>query len=393
MMEPRISAVAFLRLAFPGIRVEEAQEMNLAGDMYTYPAGTILCHEDCIESTFYVLLDGEVQVTKRINDKETRLLKVLHPGDFFGEMALIHNAPRAASCTTITEVQVLEVQKEDFRNLLEKSNILSLTMVREVSRRLRENDRMAIEDLRVKARELAQAYQQLAEQEYARSEFLTRIAHELRTPLTTASGYLQVIRAGMVQGEALDSALDTVGRNLQEIIALVNDILFLQEMELIPPEAQPTDMGQVTKHGVERLRSRAAAGGVTFMVEITPEPCTVLGDARGLERAVMAILDNAVKFSPDGGEVRAVVRREGEQVVVEVQDHGVGIAPDVLPHIFERFYHVEEIGAHLFRGAGIGLSIAQAVIEQHGGQIEVESTPAGSIFQVRLPAGKTGEQD
>lgn len=384
-MHPRPSAVEFLRLAFPGIRIEEAQEMNLAGNICSYPPNHILCHEDCIESTFYVLLDGEVQVTKRINERETRLLKLLHPGDFFGEMALIHNAPRAATVQTITQAQVLEVQKEDFRELLEKSNVLSLTMVREVSRRLRENDKMAIEDLRLKARELAQAYQQLAEQEYARSEFLTTIAHELRTPLTTASGFLQVIRSGMLQGEALNSTLDTVGRNLQDVVALVNDILFLQEMELILPDLHRMEMGKVAAQAVEKIRARAAGGGVAFNLQISPEPGLIQGDGRSLERAVTAILDNAVKFSPGGGEVRVEVAPQGQTVIVKVQDHGVGIAPDVLPHIFERFFHVEKIGEHLFRGAGIGLSIAQAVVEQHGGVIEVDSGPEGTVFQMRLP--------
>ena len=133
---------------------------------------------------FYLMLEGEVQVTKVINQSEVRLLTNLGPGDFFGEMALIHNAPRAASVTTVQPTTVLEINKQIFDQMLHRNASVSLAMVREVSRRLRENDEMAIEDLRVKSQELALAYQQLAEQEYAQHEFLSTIAHELRTPLT-----------------------------------------------------------------------------------------------------------------------------------------------------------------------------------------------------------------
>lgn len=385
-MDEIISPVSVLLRAFPGIHPAEAETMKAAGDICFYPAGTLLCHEDLIESTFFVLLQGEVQVTKRINEKETRLLKSLRAGDFFGEMALIHNAPRAATVTTTTAAKVLEIQKEDFRNLLEQSNILSLTMVREVSRRLRENDQMAIEDLRMKASELAEAYEQLAEQEYARSQFLTTIAHELRTPLTTASGFMQVIRSGMLQGDALTAATETVARNLQDIVALTNDILFLQEMDLILPEFRAVDAGKVIVQAVDRLRSRAEKSSVGIRLEISPILPSIQGDSKSLERALTAILDNAIKYSTNGSEVRVEVRQNGPEVTIFIGDHGTGISTENLPHIFERFFHIDKIGDRLFRGAGIGLSIARAVIEQHQGQIEVESqVGVGSVFTVRLP--------
>src|SRR5690606_8626603 len=104
-----LSTREILRRAFPGITHQEAVEMGAAGTVCVYPTGAVLCHEDTIESTFYVLLDGTVQVTKKIDEKDARLLKTLYPGDFFGEMALIHNSPRAASVTATTEIRVLEV--------------------------------------------------------------------------------------------------------------------------------------------------------------------------------------------------------------------------------------------------------------------------------------------
>jgi len=376
-----------LRRAFPGIPESEAEEMISAGKVREYPPDTVLCHEGAIESTFYIILDGEVQVTKFINDAEARFLKYLEPGDFFGEMALIQNSPRSATVMTKVPTTVLEINKEAFTDLFKRSTSVSLALAREVSRRLRENNEMAIEDLRIKAKELADAYQQLAELDYARREFLTTIAHELRTPLTAANGFLQVIRMGKLQEESSNAALDTVTRNIQDIITLTNDILFLQEMDLILPEFQMTDVGGLVAHAVEQERTRAERNGVGFIINIAPNIPAISADSKSLERAIIAILDNAIKFSPEGGDVIIDVGHADSHVWVTVTDHGVGIPHEMMPRIFERFFHMDQVGVHMFRGLGLGLSIARQVIEQHGGMIDVKSTLGkGSTFTIWLKA-------
>jgi signal transduction histidine kinase len=376
---------SIIQVAFPGILAAEAIRLASTGRVCAYPPETILCHEDAVETTFYIILEGEVLVTKHINDAEARELKRLHPGDFFGEMALIHNAPRAATVKSVAPITVLEIDKEAFDALLERNSPVSLAMVREVSRRLRENDQMAIEDLRVKANELAAAYQQLTMLEYARSQFLTTIAHELRTPLMAANGFLQVIRQGSLQGEAMSSALDIVSRNLQDIVSLANDILFLQEMDLIMPEAQLTDIGRLVASAVEGQRAHAERAGIGFSMNIDSGLPRILADPKTLEKAVTAILDNAIKFSPDGGDVRVRVISEAEHILITIQDHGVGIPPEAMSRIFDRFYHLDEVDGHLFRGVGLGLSIARHVVEGLGGAIEVDSRLGhGSTFSIKL---------
>jgi signal transduction histidine kinase len=374
-----------LHRAFPGIEDKDIQEVTSLGDVKVYPANIALTHEGELEDKFYILLEGEVRVTKRIQGEEERLLNLLYPGDFFGEMAILHNAARVATVSSITQVTVLVIHKEAFSNLLERSSRMSLAMVHEVSRRLRENDEMAMDDLRVKTHELSDAYKQLSELENARSEFLTTIAHELRTPLMAASGYMQIIRSRNLQGETLKSALDTVTRNLQDITSLVNDILFLQEMDLILPVLDPSDIGSVVSACVEQNRLSAEKNQVAVRIDIPPGIPQLPIDSKGLGRALNAILNNAVKFSPDGGDVLVEVGQRAGQVWVRIQDHGIGIAPETMPHIFERFYHTDRIGDRLFRGIGLGLPIARAVIEQHKGHIEVESQPGkGATFTVWL---------
>ncbi len=372
-MYQKTSPVGIIQKAFPGIRLEEAEQMVKTGEIHSYPANQILCQEGALESVFYILLKGKVRVTKLINPAEVRLLTTLKPGDFFGEMAIIHNAPRAATVTATEPATVLEFHKEDFDELLNRSSVVSLAMVREVSRRLRENDEMAIEDLRIKARELAEAYQQLAEQDYARQEFLTTIAHELRTPLTAAYGYVQSIRMGMLQSADREDALVTISRNLEEIISLVNDILFLQEMELILLEFQPTDVGMLVKTVIEKESRRARRVGVNLTMELVPDLPPIPADPKSLERVIHILIDNAIKYSPEGGETLLEVGYDHRQVWVCVKDNGVGIPPEAMPRLFRRYFRLDEVDGHLFSGAGLGLSIARQVVEQHGGRIEVKS--------------------
>jgi signal transduction histidine kinase len=332
-----------------------------------------------------MILEGDFEVTKVINNSETRLLKSLTAGDFFGEMALIHNAPRAATVRSKTNVIVLELDKDGFNRVLKHSPSIAMAMVSEISNRLRQNDQMAIEDLRLRASELADAYQRLAEQDLARREFLTNVAHELRTPLMVAGGYLQVLQKGMVSSEDLDSKIDTIARNIDQITALVNDILFLQEIELVLPEFEAVNMSAITAEVVKKYEGKAEARRVTVKIKGDRNVPDARGDARSLARALTALVDNAIKYSPPDGFVEIRLNTQNERVLISVEDHGIGITPEIRPRIFDRFFHVDKNGDELYGGLGIGLSITRQVIQQHKGSLEVETEPGkGSTFTMSL---------
>ncbi len=371
--------------AFPGIKPDEVQEIIMNSRIKTYPPETVMCKEDAIESIFYMILEGDFEVTKVINNSERRLLKTLTAGDFFGEMALIHNAPRAATVTTLTNVVVLELDKEGFNRVLKHSPSVSLAMVGEISRRLRQNDQLAIEDLRLRASELANAYQKLAEQDLARREFLSNVAHELRTPLMIASGYLHALRKGMLSGEQLNTTVDTIMRNVDQITTLANDILFLQEMELVLPEFQAVNIVEVVDGVLHKYQSKAHARQMTLKIKGNRNVSKVQGDMTSLQRAVIALVDNAIKFSAPKSEVEVTFSEQGDYVRVAVEDHGIGIDPQIRPRIFDRFFHLEKSGDELYGGLGIGLSITRQVIQQHKGALDVESEPGkGSKFTMSL---------
>src|SRR5436190_1620379 len=309
--------------AFPGIKPSEIEELIAYSQVRAYPPGSVLCRENAIEDRFYMILEGEAEVTKVINNNETRLLKTLGPGDFFGEMALIHNAPRAATVAAKSALTTLELDKNAFDRVLHNSSSIAMAMVSEISNRLRSNDQLAVDDLRMRASELAEAYQKLAEQELARREFLTNIAHELRSPLMVASGNLQILQKGILKGEQLAAGIDVVSRNVQQIATLVNDILFLQEMDLVLPDFQAVDMNEVAYTVLGKYAASAHEHGVGLRLTPNSNLHPVLGDAKSLERALMALVDNAIKFSPHGGDVKINLSANGEKVLVAVEDRGI----------------------------------------------------------------------
>ncbi|MBI5353374.1 MAG: cyclic nucleotide-binding domain-containing protein [Chloroflexi bacterium] len=371
--------------AFPGISPDEMQEIIMNSRIKVFPPDTVICKENAIEYSFYMILEGEFKVTKVINNTEDRLLKTLTAGDFFGEMALIHNAPRAATVTSVTNATLLELDKEGFNRVLKHSPSVSMAMIGEISNRLRQNDELTIEDLRLRAAELADAYQKLAAQDMARHEFLSNIAHELRTPLMVASGYLHALKKGMVSSDQLDTVVDTVTRNVDQIVTLTNDILFLQEIELVLPEFQSVNIINVAEDVVKAYQDKATARQVTLKIKGNQKISAVQGDKHSLEKAITALVDNAVKFSHPNGTVEISFAETGNRVQISVEDHGIGIATDIRPRIFDRFAHLEKSGDELYGGLGLGLSITRQVIQQHNGSLDVESTPGkGSKFTISL---------
>jgi signal transduction histidine kinase len=180
--------------------------------------------------------------------------------------------------------------------VLRNSSSVAMAMVSEISNRLRPTTNWLSMTCAC-ASELAEAYQKLAEQELARREFLTNVAHELRTPLMVANGYLQMLQKGIMSGDQLTTGIETVARNVQQISALVNDILFLQEMDLVLPDFQAVNMNEVAQLVVDRYIPKAIERNIKLRLVTSPILPPISGDAKSLERALMALVDNAIKYS------------------------------------------------------------------------------------------------
>ena len=380
-----IEPIGLLKQVFPGMGVDALVEMAWLTTTRTYPPDTLLCHEGVEEDVFYIVGEGQVIVTQQLGDEE-RFLRYAGPGQYFGEMALIADTPRNANVRTVAETTVLEIDKDVFAEMIRRNPIIALTMFRTTVGWLRANDAAAIAELSRQKQEIEYAYHELQLQEKRRSEFLSTLSHELRTPLTTSSGYMQLIKSGNMTGPALNMALEKVSGGLDRVVSLVNDLLFVQEMDLLEPTIRPVDLPEIVAAVVEDAEDHAQANGITLVTNFPPVLPEIQADADGLLRTFHALLDNAIKFSPDGGEVRIEVGVTSDHTNVAFIDPGIGIEPEFIPRIFERFERREQYGDTLFSGMGLGLSIAKHLIESIGGHISVQSEVGrGSVFTVHLP--------
>lgn len=377
---------AFLRSVFPGLSDSWVSYIASSVRPRQYAGGSVVCREDEVGDTFYIIESGTVEVSKRLDGETSRILARQGPGEFFGELALVHDIPRAATVTAVEDTSLLEISKDHFNQYLNHNPAMAAAIMRAVAARLRDADQRSIAELRRKNAELAQAYADLKREIERRSEFLTVVSHELRTPLTSVKGYMHLLKSGMLQGADLERALDTLTRNFDVIVRLVNNILFLQEIELVVPQMELLNLESIVRGIVEPQVARAREASLRIVTEIEAGLPRLRGDEDSLTQAIGALLDNAIKFSPDGGEIHVRVTRDGPHAVISVSDPGVGIEPDVVQHIFDRFHLLDKRGDHLFGGIGIGLPLVRAVVQHHDGMIHVESRPGkGSTFIIKLP--------
>jgi len=154
------------------------------------------------------------------------------------------------------------------------------------------------------------------------------------------------------------------------------------------PDFQPVDIVEISQNVLIKYEPKAQTRNVKVKLNRDDHVANVSGDPKSLERAVIALVDNAIKFSAPGGEVEIRIIERDDRVLLSVEDHGIGIDPEIRPRIFDRFFHLEKQGDELYGGLGIGLSITRQVIQQHKGSLDVESEPGkGSKFTLTLLKG------
>jgi two-component system phosphate regulon sensor histidine kinase PhoR len=231
--------------------------------------------------------------------------------------------------------------------------------------------------------------------EELRKEFVANVSHELRTPLTVIKGYVETLADGAIDDRARAMQyLSTVAKHTEHLTNLVNDLLNLSRLDSTAaiPSPRPVHLGRVASKISELMTPAAAKKGHKLITHIADGLRPVIGNPEYLERAVANLVDNAIKYTKEDGLVKLIVRGEGDEVIVEVIDNGIGIPEEELPRIFERFYRVERSRARDMGGTGLGLSIVKHIVQAHAGTVEVESTPgSGTTFRMRLPAAL--EQD
>lgn len=218
-------------------------------------------------------------------------------------------------------------------------------------------------------------------------QFSADASHELKTPLTAIRGEAEVALMQDLTPDDYRRVIRSVLESAERMSEVVESLLLLARADsgqhLI--QREPVELGELVLRAVESLESLAEREQVALLVDEV-EDLTVEGDSLWLTQIVTNLLNNGLKYTPAGGRVSVSLRREGDQAVLSVRDTGVGIPAEHLPRIFDRFYRVDHGRVRAAGGAGLGLSITRWAVEQHGGEIDVDSRAGeGSVFQVRLP--------
>lgn len=232
-----------------------------------------------------------------------------------------------------------------------------------------------------------------------KDEFVATVSHELRTPLTSIVGFVDLLLAGDA-GPLPDMArryLEIVVSNGERLTAIINDLLDVARLEAgqIHLDREPLDLATAAENVAEGFGPQIAAKGQTLRLDLPRDLPRAWADPERIAQVLANLISNAHKYTPQGGSIGVVLRQEGDNLRLSVSDTGVGLSPDERAHLFTKFYRVDKVRSRQAGGTGLGLSITRALVELHGGTIEVESEAgSGSTFSFTLlrltgPSGDT----
>lgn len=251
------------------------------------------------------------------------------------------------------------------------------------------------EDFQQSIERLRRANQELQALDQVKADLVANVSHELRTPLTALKGFLELLDEGELGplGNEAHRAVSVCRRNVDRLALRVEDLVQLSQMEESWPVelvAEPFDLRQLVSTIAEIYEGRIRSNQLNFVFEAPPEVSEIVGNVEQIERVVINLLDNAVKFTPRGGDLRVVVEEcdhEGRHgVLIRVIDSGIGIPSNELVRVFDRFHQVDPSIRRRFGGMGLGLALVHHIVESHQGVVWAESEPGkGAAFSVWLP--------
>ena len=237
---------------------------------------------------------------------------------------------------------------------------------------------------------LQETMEELRQADRMRRELVANVSHDLRSPIASIQGYLETVhmKDGDLPPQERQRYVKTALRNTKRLNTLVNELFELSKLETkqVEPTIEAFPIAELVQDVVMQYEPRAEEQAVNLRPDLPERHVRVEADIGLVERALSNLIDNAIHYTPEGGQVRVRLDNEQGEVCVAVADTGPGIPEDDLPHIFERFYRVDKSRDRDRGGAGLGLAIAKTILELHGRTLEVESTVGeGTVFRFRLP--------
>ncbi|MCI0746394.1 MAG: cyclic nucleotide-binding domain-containing protein [Verrucomicrobia subdivision 3 bacterium] len=354
---------------FAALPAAEVRKLSDVARERRFRPGDVIFREGDPGDGLYVVKAGKVQISAAIGSGERHVFWTVLPGDVFGEMAVLDNLPRSAQASAEGETTVIFVPRDQFIELLKTSPAMSLTMVQEFSRRLREFNQQYISKL-LQVERMALV-----------GRFASTIVHDLKNPLT-------IIRIGAAQAANEKSSLEDrkitqkrIESQIERITGLVNDILEFTRGTPQQIAFARLEFDAFVQRIVSEFQQEIAAKGITLQFENQPPATKLAINPQRLGRVFYNIIFNAVDVMPNGGVIRLRFNETNKEVVTEIEDSGPGISPEIADRLFEPFATFGKP-----RGTGLGLSISQRIVEEHRGRISGRNQPGGgAIFSVALP--------
>jgi signal transduction histidine kinase len=289
-----------------------------------------------------------------------------------------------------TDLEALDAGADDY---LEKSGLTAAMLERSIryalAQRLAEAnlERKVIE----RTEELARANEALREADRRKDEFLSTLGHELRNPLAPILNALEIVRLCGDNAEAVAQQRDRLERQVKQMVRLVDDLLDVSRVTTgkLRLNAEPIILQEVCEAAIDISRPLVEKAGLLLTVSMPSEPIPLEGDRVRLTQVISNLLNNAAKYTEAGGRVTLAARVDHGRAIISVGDTGMGIAPEVLPHIFELFTQVDRSLNRSQGGLGVGLALVRRFVELHGGTVSARSDGlgCGTEFTIELPFG------
>lgn len=320
----------------------------------------------------YVVKAGSVEISGMLNQGTPRVFSTIGPGGVFGEMAVIEHRPRSASAVAVGDTEVYFIPRGELLTLIERSPGLALSLLQQISHRLRDFNRHYLN-------EVVQAERMAAIGRFARS-----IVHDLKNPLNIINLNAEIVCMPEATAATRAEAQGRIRRQFQRINELVSEILDFAHGVQATVDLVPTNYAAFIAQMAAELRQEMELKATRIELTGSPPAVNLRLDARRLRRVFVNLAHNAADAMPGGGRIFFRFSLNAREVVTEIADTGSGIAPEIADKLFEVFATHGKV-----HGTGLGLSICKKIIEDHGGRIWARNEPGrGAVFAFALPLPK-----
>lgn len=354
---------------FSALSAQELDQLRGVTRELAFPAGRQIFSEGDAGDGIYIVKSGAVRIFATVGDKSRHPISLISPGESFGEMAVVDNQPRSAAAIAEEDSAVFFIPREDLLELINRSPRFCLSLMREITQRLREFNRQYINKV-IHVERMAMV-----------GRFASSIVHDLKNPLTIIGVAADMASLERTTPQARQTAQQRIRRQVDRINAMVSDILEFTRGPGKPLALAATEYDGFVTAVVQEIENEIVLKGVNVEFLNPPPAIKLQLNPQRLTRVFYNLMFNAVDAMPDGGTIKLGFQVTPSEVVTEVEDTGSGLAPEVMDRLFEAFTTFGKP-----RGTGLGLSITKRIIEEHGGRITACNKPgSGALFRFTLP--------